>query len=83
MPRLSLVIFSFHTIQIHYDSQPYRLGLIFASLHGSQIQSQGGTRHPALIVEAGFNESYNDLFDDMRRLPIGGDGDIKVVIIVK
>jgi hypothetical protein len=28
-------------------------------------------------------ESYNDLLDDMNRLLIGGDGAIKIVILVK
>ncbi|OOQ84017.1 hypothetical protein PEBR_32413 [Penicillium brasilianum] len=38
---------------------------------------------PRVTVEVGWSESYNDLLDDMNKLLIGGNGDIKIVIIVK
>lgn len=38
---------------------------------------------PTQIAEIGWSESYNDLLDDMNRLLIGGDGAIKIVILVK
>jgi hypothetical protein len=34
-------------------------------------------------LSRGDRESYNDLLDDMNRLLIGGDGAIKIVILVK
>ncbi|KAJ5371163.1 uncharacterized protein N7496_007255 [Penicillium cataractarum] len=36
-----------------------------------------------VTVEVGWSESYNDLHGDMNRLLIGGNGDIKIVILVK
>lgn len=38
---------------------------------------------PTLVIEVGWSESYNDLLDDMNRLLIGGNGAIKIVILVK
>lgn len=38
---------------------------------------------PTLVAEVGWSESYDDLLDDMNRLLIGGNGAIKIVILVK
>lgn len=38
---------------------------------------------PTLVAEVGWSESYGDLFDDMNRLLIGGNGAIKIVLLVK
>lgn len=38
---------------------------------------------PTLTVEVGWSESYDDLCGDMNRLLVGGNGDIKIVIIIK
>lgn len=38
---------------------------------------------PTLVAEIGWSELYDDLLDDMNRLLVGGDGAIKVVILVK
>ncbi|CEO60493.1 hypothetical protein PMG11_05118 [Penicillium brasilianum] len=38
---------------------------------------------PSTTVEVGWSESYNDLLDDMNKLLVGGNGDIKAVILIK
>ncbi|CEJ53915.1 hypothetical protein PMG11_00250 [Penicillium brasilianum] len=38
---------------------------------------------PRVAIDVGWSESYNDLLDDMNRLLIGGNRDIKIVIIIK
>lgn len=38
---------------------------------------------PTLAVESGFSKSYDGLLHDMNRLLIGGNGEIRAVIIVK
>jgi hypothetical protein len=38
---------------------------------------------PTLVAEVGWSESYDDLLDDMNRLLIGGNGAIKIVMLVK
>lgn len=42
-----------------------------------------GQTLPALTVEVGWSESYDNLREDMNRLLVGGNGNIKIVIIIK
>ncbi|KAJ5799613.1 uncharacterized protein N7518_001681 [Penicillium psychrosexuale] len=43
----------------------------------------GGLNLPTLVVEVGWSEGYPDLLDDMNKLLVGGNGDIRAVIIIK
>jgi hypothetical protein len=38
---------------------------------------------PTLVAEVGWAESYEDLLDDMNKLLVGGNGAIKIVLLVK
>ncbi|KAE8310685.1 hypothetical protein BDV41DRAFT_368961 [Aspergillus transmontanensis] len=39
-------------------------------------------RFPSLAIECGWSESYNSLLNDMNLLLVGGEGDIRAVVIV-
>ena len=43
----------------------------------------GNQPFPTFVVEVGWSESYDDFLNDMNRLLVGGDGAIKVVVIIK
>jgi len=43
----------------------------------------GNLRLPTIIMEAGWSEAWNRLTDDMNIWLVGGNGDVKVVILIK
>ena len=43
----------------------------------------GNLRLPTVVIEAGWSEAWNRLTDDMNIWLVGGNGDVKVVILIK
>lgn len=67
------------SIAIAFDTGPYK----GAKKEPDYLIRPEGLRLPTFTVESGWTETMTRLQDDLNLLLVGGNGDIKVVLVVK